>query len=306
MTATVSAWVPRFACPKCRGPVREEGDGLPCRGCGAQFASGGGLFRFLDNPHADGGDAFAAQYRLVRARDHHRSASADYYRMLPSVPRDHPLAGEWRLRRESYARLQEHAIPPSWVGPVRILELGAGCAWLSYRLATLGYSVVAVDRLDDEADGLGACRHYPIAFPAVQADFGSLPFEPEQFEVAVFAGSLHYSPDPCATLREAARAVVSGGTLAVMDSPMFTSDADGEAMVADAHRRMAADHGLAEIVRPGIGYLTFAGMREALAALGLRARFFPSRGPITWRMRRQLARLRLRRAPAAFGVWVAR
>ena len=178
--------------------------------------------------------------------------------MLPSVPRDHPQADEWRIRRESYAHLQEHAIPDIWLGATRVLELGAGCGWLSYRLATHGYRVVAVDRLDDEADGLGACRHYPIAFPAVQADFDALPFEPYQFDVVVFNASLHYSTNPAASLREAARMVSPGGAVAVMDSPTFYRDADGEAMVADQERRMRTEHGLAEPVRAGMGFLTYA------------------------------------------------
>ncbi len=249
--------------------------------------------------------AFAAQYRRVRGHDGHRSTSAEYYRMLPSVPREHPQAAEWRIRRESYAHLQEHAIPAIWFGPMRVLELGAGCAWLSYRLATLGYRVVAVDRLDDDVDGLGACRHYPVVFPAVQADFDRLPFEPQQFDVAVFTGSLHYSPDPAATLREAVRMLVPGGVVAVMDSPTFVRYPDGEAMLADQDTRMRTEQGIANPIRSGVGFLTYASMERIFATLGLRARWHPSRGPLAWRVRRQLSRLRLRRAPAAFGVWVA-
>ena len=225
--------------------------------------------------------------------------------MLPAVPRDHPQAAEWRIRRESYAHLQEHAIPAIWLGPMRVLELGAGCAWLSYRLATLGYRVVAVDRLDDEADGLGACRHYPTTFAAVQADFDALPFEPHQFDVVVFTGSLHYSSDPEGSLREAVRMVSPGGTVAVMDSPVFRRDADGESMIADQQRRLKVEDGLVAPIRPGVGFLTYARMERAFRALGLRARFLRSRGPLVWRLRRQMGRLRLGRQPAAFGVWVA-
>jgi SAM-dependent methyltransferase len=264
------------------------------------------VHRFLAGGLQTDAGAFAAQYRAVRERDGHRSSRPDYYRMLPFVARDHPQAAEWRIRRESYASLQEQAIPAIWLGPTRILELGAGCAWLSYRLATLGYRVVAVDRFDDEADGLGACRHYPVAFPAVQADFDRLPFEPRQFDAAIFTGSLHYSEDPAASLREAAHMVAAGGIVAVMDSPTFVRHADGEAMVADQQERMRAEYGIDRPVRAGVGFLTYAAMERAFAALGLRARWFPSRGPLTWRLRRQLARLRLKRAPAAFGVWVGR
>jgi hypothetical protein len=59
------------------------------------------------------------------------------------------------------------------------------------------------------------------------------------------------------------------------------------------------------VIRPGVGFLTFADLDRVATDLGLRARFFPSRGPVGWRLRRHLARFRLRRAPAAFGVWVA-
>ena len=69
---------------------------------------------------------------------------------------------------------------------------------------------------------------------------------------------------------------------------------------------------LEEVCRPvaretscEIGYLTFDGLDRAAERLGRRTCFVPSRGPLAWRARRTLARLRLGRAPAAFGVWVA-
>jgi SAM-dependent methyltransferase len=264
------------------------------------------VYRFIGTERAAALGPFISQYRAVRQRDGHRSISPDYYRMLPSVPRAHPQAAEWRIRRESYASLQEHAIPAIWLGPTRILELGAGCAWLSYRLATLGYRVVAVDLLDDDADGLGACRHYPVSFAAVQAEFDRLPFESQQFDVAVFTGSFHYSKDPAATLGEAVRMLAPGGVVAVMDSPTFAREADGEAMMADERRRMQIEGGVREPLRNGVGFLTYRGMQRTCAGLGLRAQWFPSRGPLVWRMKRLTAYARLRRAPAAFGVWVGR
>jgi SAM-dependent methyltransferase len=293
-------------CPDCRVPAHQDDGGVRCASCGARYDARDGVHRFLGRRVEAEGSALAEQYRAVRQCDGHRSTQPDYYRMLPSVPRDHPQAAEWRIRRESYASLQDQAIPAIWLGQTRILELGAGCAWLSYRLATLGYRAVAVDRFDDEADGLGACRHYPVAFAAVQADFDRLPFEPRQFDAAVFTSSLHYSPDPAASLREAARMIVAGGIIAVMDSPTFVRAADGEAMVANQQQRLRAEHGIANPLRAGVGFLTYAAMERAFAAVGLRARWFPSRGPLAWRIRRQMARLRLKRAPAAFGVWVGR
>jgi len=54
---------------------------------------------------------FLRQYRLDRERDGYRAMTAEAYRMLPSVVRDDPHAVEWRLRRESYRHLEQHALP---------------------------------------------------------------------------------------------------------------------------------------------------------------------------------------------------
>jgi hypothetical protein len=97
-----------------------------------------------------------------------------------------------------------------------------------------------------------------------------------------------------------------GGALVVMDSPMFQADADGRAMVADKVRRFTTEYGLSDIVQPGPGYLTFDALASIARTLDLRPRFVPSHGPLRWRVHRGLSRFRLRRAPAAFGLWVAR
>jgi SAM-dependent methyltransferase len=189
---------------------------------------------------------------------------------------------------------------------MQVLDVGAGTGWLSHRLASLGQRVVAVDALDDEADGLGAWRHYAVSFVVVQADFDALPFVAEQFDLVVFNGSLHYAPDAAATLARARRMLVPGGALVVMDSPMFRRDRDGVAMVDEKHRHFSRDLAIAGDVRPGAGYLTFARLRAIAESLDLQAQFVPTRGPLPWQLRRQFARVRLRRPPAAFGLWMAR
>lgn len=304
MTVT---WLPRLACPDCRIEVDRPAPAASsvCSGCGAVFEMRDGVHRFLSKPRAQAAEPFEHQYRVVRAGDGFRSESADYYRMLPRVTAGDRNAGVWRIRREGFAHLLDRASRVSKGRALRILDLGAGNGWLSHRLAEAGHHPVALDLLDDPADGLGACRHYTIPFPSVQADFDALPFVPAQFDLVVFDGSLHYSPDPAATLVAAHRMLQPGGSILVIDSPMFARANDGEAMVKDERRRMSAEYGLADTVRPGAGFLTFSALDEATEAVGLRGLFVPSRGPIVWRMKRRLAQLRLGRAPAAFGMWVA-
>jgi SAM-dependent methyltransferase len=283
--------------------------GARCPVCGHHLEVRDGIYRALTERLATAAEPFERQYRLVRGAEGRRSLSPDGYRALPDVrpaASGDPRAAEWRLRRESWSLFRRHCLAALPRGAARIVELGAGCGWLSHRLASAGHHLVAVDRLDDEADGLGVCRYYSTPIVAVQADFDELPFAAAQFDVAVFAGSLHYAPDPAATLAEAVRALRPAGVLVVMDSPAFVRDADGEAMVASSLRAIAEAHRLETPIRAGRGFLTFASIERACAAFDRRVRFYPTRGPLAWRVRRAWAGSRLGRVPAAFGVWVAR
>ena len=297
-------WLPRFACPTCKTPLDDwtPDRALGCAPCGERFDTRGGVFQFMAAAHVQAAAAFARQYRTVRARDGSWPVRPQDYRRLPYVPSDHPRLAEWRIRRVSYAHLERYVRRDR----LRIVDIGAGCGWLSHRLTALGHRVAAVDRLDDEIDGLGACRHYPASFAAVCADFDALPFAPGQFDLAVFNASLHYSPDPAATLAEAVSVLAPEGTVAVMDSPMFVDAEDGRRMVADQLRRFEAEAGIAAPTCPGVGFLTFDALASMAADLGLAWHYVPSRGSLLWRLRRQVAGIRLRRAPAAFGMWVAR
>lgn len=299
-------WLPQFACPECREAlVQDTAGAFLCVSCQQRYERREGIYRFLSRSRSDRAAPFVQQYRTVREQDGYRETAPEYYRMLPVVAQSNPRAAEWRIRRETYAHFQQRALPGVWQGQIRALDLGAGSGWLSHRLASFGHHAVAVDRLDDEVDGLGACRHYPVTFVVVEADFDALPFEPAQFDVVILNSSLHYSPDPAATLSEAKRMLVPGGPLVVMDSPMFSRARDGHAMIDAQRNAFTIHYGVTDVVRPGVGFLTFEDLDRMATALGLRSRFFPSRGPFAWRVRRHLARLRLRRAPAAFGVWVA-
>ena len=306
----MAVWLPRFACPECSSDVADGGndvgdDAVVCAACGRRFVRRGGVWRFLTPARSERLDPFIRQYRAVRQQEGYRATAADYYRKLPTVPPNDPHAGDWQIRRETYHHLLGHVLAAGPL-PLHVLDLGAGSSWLSHRLSALGHRAVAVDALDDDVDGLGAARFYETKFAVVQADFDALPFAPGQFDLVVFNGSLHYAPDMAGTLERAHRMLAPGGALVVMDSPMFGADGDGSRMVSDTLRRFTTICGIADAMQQGIGYLTFAALGAIAERHNLRPEFVPSRGSFTWRMRRQFARLRLRRAPAAFGLWVAR
>ncbi len=260
-----------------------------------------GIYRLVPLARLEEIEEFLGQYRRIRAEDGYRQRSAAYYLSLPSVDARDLQAATWHVRQESFRNLVR-VLQRVGRRPLRVLDLGAGNGWLSYRLTTLGHCCVAVDWLDDDEDGLGASRHYPIRFTCVQADFDDLALAPGQFDVAIFNASLHYSNDPARTLRHARETLAPGGILVVMDSPVFASD-DGGRRMLDAQQ--IAFHAMCDsVVRWGVGYLTESGLTQAARDVGLRIRWIPSRGRVSWAFKRWFAGFKQHRTPARFGLWI--
>lgn len=298
-------WTPAFACPVCRSGVLPDGTSFSCSTCIRQYERRGGILRFIETSRLQAAWPFLEQYRTVRRADGHGNGLVERFRQLPIVsPRD-PNASEWQIRRESFETFLRR-VCGNGVSTLRVLDVGAGNGWFSHRLATLGAHAVALDLDDDDRDGLGVAVRSATGATLVQADFDALPFAPRQFDVVVLNASLHYAPDPDRTLAGADRLVAPEGALVVMDSPMFVRPEDGEAMVQRQARALGSAHGISQMIRPGVGYLTFTGLREFAARHGRKAQFLRSDGSLASRIRRSLARQRLGRPAAAFGVWVAR
>jgi SAM-dependent methyltransferase len=280
-------------------------DSVVCTRCQRFYCKGDGIWRFLNPATEDAIAPFLQQYRLVRKQEGRHDLTDADYRNLPSVAPTDPHAREWAIRRETYHHLLRHVLAAGQQ-PSTILDLGAGNGWLSHRLAALGHQLVAVDVSVDDRDGLGVVRRCSTEVVTMQADFDALPLAPSQFDVVLFNGSLHYAGNPGRTLAGAHQLLRPGGTLVVMDSPIFHEDVDGVAMIADTVHRFAEQYGLQNIIRQGRGYLTFALLAESANAMRLDAEFVLSRGSLAWRLGRAVARLRQGRQPAAFGLWVAR
>lgn len=295
-------WTPLFRCPMCKASLALLEAGADCGSCGRVYSRSDWLFRFIAPQIMQCMRPFVDQYRAVRSTDGHGPRSLTAYRALPDVPADDPLAEEWRMRRRSYDALCGAFKLNAFAGR-RVLDLGAGNGWLSNRLARTGHQPVAVDVNDDASDGLRACHLYAERFPLVQAHVDYLPFEAGQFDLVVFNASLHYAADPLRTLLGASHMLANGGSLVVMDSPMFRRPEDGESMVARQLEMLRLRFALPSPIRPGIGFITFDMLAEAADAMGRAAVFIADRSSARSRLRRAVARYRLGRSPATFGVW---
>ena len=256
---------------------------------------------------------FGAEYALHRAAEG-RGHDGDELLSLPYL-RSGPLARQWSVRARSFNAFLAHVLRPHaerLKRPLRILDLGAGNGWLSYRVALEGHSAVALDIRDDTIDGLGAAdpfvRRVPGKIERLQASFEQVPLEPATIDIAVFNASLHYAIDLGQVLHEAARLTVPGGQLAILDSPFYRHEADGLAMVAEKKAqalRRFGERADALLALPFIEYLTRERLEGAAAGLGLHWHRHKVLYPIWYELRPLRAAIRGDRAPSRFDLWVS-
>ncbi len=195
----VAHWI-EWACPKCRKPLPGRPD-LHCLDCRLSFEEVDGIRGFLPPSQRHRLDRFIREYETIR-RAEGRELSPGAYQALPFPAASSGERGEWDIRAATFGTFQSTL--QEWEKgrsePLRACDLGAGNCWLSNRLALEGLQVAAVDLVKNSFDGLRCRRYFSSDFVCVEAEFDRLPFQSEQFDVAVFNASLHYSTDYRITL----------------------------------------------------------------------------------------------------------
>lgn len=299
-----------FACPDCRTELRFlTVDELRCPSDGTTYRHIDGIWRFLLPEREDFFARFIREYEAVRRAEDRGSEDSSYYRALPFEDLTGRFRDDWRIRSTSFHTLIEQVVSPleaRRTRPLRVLDLGAGNCWLSYRLAERGHQVAAVDLLTNEFDGLGAHVHYNIDFTPVQAEFDRLPFDTNQVHLAVFNGSLHYSIDYETTLAAALRVLRHDGRLVIVDSPVYHDATSGEQMVHEREAQFEDAYGFPSNAIPSENYLTFDRLNELEANLNLTWNIIEPFYGVRWALRPWKARLLGRREPAKFLVIVGR
>ncbi len=299
-------------CPACATPMGyvKTGDAEAsetCVGCGFTIANHEGIWRALPPIRELYYRQFATEYAAIRAREGRGSPTPEYYLALPF----HDLTGhnrwQWKIRSCSFQYLVSRVLPPieaRFGRSLRVLDIGAGNGWLSYRLALCGHACVAVDLLDNDQDGLGAAAHYhrhlPWPFRCVQAEMDYLPFDNSQFDVAVFNASFHYSEDYARTLREAIRCLRPGGEVIVVDTPFYETEESGHAMVLEKHAAFEKQHGCRSDSLRSLEFVTPSILTKLEQACRIRWRVERPWYGVGWALRPWKAKLHGRREPSKF------
>lgn len=257
-------------------------------------------------------EQFASDYARHRQAEG-REYSQSQLLQLPYV-HSGPLAGQWKVRARTFDAFVQRVLRPmarESAAPLRVLDLGAGNGWLSYRIALEGHRAVALDIRNDTVDGLGAAaplvRECPDRIACMVAPFEAIPLERASIDLAVFNASLHYATELGAVLEEAARVVRPGGRIVIMDSPFYAREADGAAMVAEKRqfaRRQFGERAEALMALAFIEFLTRERLAEAAPELAWRRHRV--RYPPSYELRPLRATLTGKRRPSRFDLWTAR
>jgi ubiquinone/menaquinone biosynthesis C-methylase UbiE len=285
---------------------------LGCSACGTQLPMEHGIWKALLPERTSHYARFVEDYQSIRAAEGRGSSSANYYLALPYRDLSGRLVSQWAIRARTFQHIERGILPRLAAlrhKPLRVLDLGAGNGWMSYRLAMQGYSPVAVDLLTNDNDGLGAARHYQQAlirpFPCFQAEADNLPFADSQFDVAIFNASFHYSENYEKTLGEALRCVRNWGTVIIADTPWYSDEHSGRRMLEERRAQFISRYGFASDQLNSLEYLTDKRLGALEQRFHIRWQTHRPNYGIRWRLRPVLARLRRARKPSRFRIYTA-
>ena len=296
----------RLRCPRCGANLLS----LNCTKCGVELWEEEHILRTLPPDRTEHYAQFIRDYERIRAAEGRGGAGEEFYIGLPFRDSSGKNSSQWRIRARTYRHLVRHVLTPEVKFGGRILDLGAGNCWLSFRLALAGYKPLAVDLLTNTLDGLGAAENYrsyiPDLFPRFQAELAHLPLQDEQFDAAIFNASFHYAENDLAAAREAMRCVRPGGLVIISDTPWYTSEESGRRMVSERQAGFLQRYGTASSSIPSVEFLTDERLQTLEERLSIRWEVLCPTYGILWSLRPLLANLRGRREPARFRIYVAR
>jgi SAM-dependent methyltransferase len=302
-------------CPRCRQPLGILGpvfEGRTCSRCQVKISCERGIWKALLPEREAYFSSFIEDYEFIREQEGRGSNKPQYYLALP----DRDLTGhnrlQWAIRARTFHYLDRRILPH--VGPrlnarLRVLDLGAGNGWMSYRLACQGHSPVAVDIGINDQDGLGAAEHYlshlPVLFPRFQAELDNLPFADHQFDIAIFNASFHYSECYEKTLGEALRCTRPGGTVLIADTAWYQDDKTGQQMLKERRDAFIKRYGFASDEINSLEYLTDNRLHRLENIFGVTWQAHTPYYGLHWQLRPWLAKVRRARTPSQFRIYAA-
>ncbi len=285
-SGTVSFGI-ELKCPRCGGDVPDQ----VCNGCAFHIRTIQGVLHALPPERVAYYARFVEEYERICCEQFSGRPSDEYYLGLPYGIAGSRSSTDWSSRARSFDCLLQRVLKPAMPRDARILDIGAGNGWLSYRLALAGYNPCAIDLLTNDQHGLGAAEHYrnylPEFFPRIRAEMAHLPFRDGQFHAAIFSASLHYAKNVEVALREALRCCKANGIVIISDAPINRSAETGE-------------HTATELLPP---FLTLEAIKALESRLKIRWTVHSPQFGLRYKFRPMNAWFRSRRQPSQFALY---
>jgi len=246
---------PLFLCPICRQPLPFR---PPCP-CGFVLRESEGILNLIADQDAEAMQPFLNAYEQVRTDEQWGDDDLD----LPFHPRRHREV--WAIRQRTFRKL-ETLFARSEKGFAA--DIGAGNCWLTRYLDAWGFDSIAVDANTSGRDGLGAGQKFineGARFLRVRSTMERLPFVSGRITLLTTNAAFHYASDFRASLGEFKRVLTPGGRIAILDTPVYKSPADGERMMAERATNFRQRYGISEELARKSRYLTFDMISELAA-----------------------------------------
>jgi SAM-dependent methyltransferase len=295
----------QLQCPRCDIRLHSA----TCNRCGFVLCAENGIWKAMPEERLAYYAQFIDDYERIRSAEGRGSSTPDFYLNLPYKDVSGRNDKQWKIRARTLLYLTRKFLKPSSMA-MRILDIGAGNGWLSYRLSLSGHEPVAVDLLTNSFDGLGAAEHFcnqlPKLFPRFQAESAHLPFGSDEFDVAIFNASFHYSEDYRASLSEALRCVKTGGLVIICDTPWYSADESGRRMAAERHQHFLSAYGIASDSIHSLQYLTDERLEALERHFSIRWKVHTPWYGFQWAARPLVATIRRRREPSRFRIYTTR
>jgi SAM-dependent methyltransferase len=306
----------RLRCPQCGNSIGDLADDhttLTCSRCKMNMPCRRGVWQALLPEREAYFARFVEDYQFIRASEGRGSTNDDYYLALPYRDLSGRNSRQWAIRARTFRYIERKILPGiiTLARPThRILDLGAGNGWMSYRLAKQGHTPIAVDLLMNNQDGLEAAEHYkqslPFLFPRFQAELDNLPFADSQFDIVIFNASFHYSENYERTIAEALRCARANGTVIIADTPWYSDEQSGLRMLEERRAGFVKRFGFPSDGLRSLEYLTDERLARMESWFRIRWRVHEPNYGIRWQLRPWLAKLQHKREPSRFRIYVAK
>jgi ubiquinone/menaquinone biosynthesis C-methylase UbiE/uncharacterized protein YbaR (Trm112 family) len=242
-----------YVCPACKLPLRQEEGWLRCAVCSQSYPIQSGIPEFISEELSRSKDPVLRRMRFID-----RMASIYESNLWYPIV----LAVYGGIHSPSLAQLISSASQMLQSTKGRLLDVACGPATFGRRVASPTRAVFGIDvSMGMLRQGAAYALHEGIQnIQFARARVEALPFEDGFFDAVLCCGSLHLFADTTAALREIARVMKPGATLAVFT---FCAGRGGILKFRRIREWSFRDHGLHVFELPQLeGYLDASGFKD--------------------------------------------